>query len=182
MRGSLDLPPISIRRSRIALVAVTAAPPLMGLLIFLLGGGLTMHDPGLLVKAPLVGTIPAVALVVVAPSVMALPLWAFFWGLHLTSYLEIGPDGLTQKVGWKSRSFPWSEVSNFRFREGQKIGQDAVVFDYQASREEMRSLVRGDFILHEGQGRLWPLWEMKAWPLVKLLNQAREKWSGSSRG
>ncbi len=183
MQGSLDRPPITIHRTLVAVAWVTIVPVVLGLLIFVLSGGLQPYH-GTMVRLPFLGAVSALLLLAAFPVAAALPLWAFIGGVHLTSRIEIGPEGFSQKVGWVTRTFAWAEVSNFHTKEliGRRDSQRIVIFDYHSTPEKMHAVLRGDFLLKEGQARLWPHWEIQAWELSKLLTEAQARWQGGGQG
>jgi hypothetical protein len=171
MRGSLDEPPIVLRRRRLNTVILTVAPLILGLIsIFIFGRG-AGSPSGIPLAGPIAGPMVWAAL----PVVLLLPLIVRAWGLHFSSYLEIGPDGLTEKVGRRVRIYPWSKVVRFRvFNSTRPLRENGVRFDCQLPPTMYKEWPMEPLEL--GEDGLWTGWEMGAEPLSKLLNLARRVW------
>ena len=163
MRGSLDEPPIVLRRRRLNTIILTIIEMILGLvsvIIFWRGAG--SPDIPLMTLAAL-------------PVVAFLPLMVRAWGLHFSSYLEIGPDGLTEKVGRRVRNYPWSKVVRFRvYNSARPLRENGVRFDCQLPPTMYKEWPMEPLEL--GEDGLWTGWELGAEPLSKLLNLARRVW------
>lgn len=164
MRGSLDEPPIVLRRRRLNLVILTIVPAVLGF-VSVFGFGL---DTG---SQPMARPMVLAAL----PVVLFLPLVVRAWALHFSSYLKIGPDGLTEKVGRRVRTYPWSKVVRFRvFSSTRPLRENGVRFDCQLPPTMYKEWPMEPLEL--GEDGLWTGWELGAEPLSKLLNLARRVW------
>jgi uncharacterized membrane protein YhaH (DUF805 family) len=89
--------------------------------------------------------------------------------------LEIGPSGLKQTVLWRTKSFAWTDIYNFRTAI---IGltNKVVGFDYLTPQPKGGVLKRLNTALAGVQGTLQPGWEISPEALATLLNEARGQW------
>jgi hypothetical protein len=95
--------------------------------------------------------------------------------------LEIGPSGLVWRSLFRSTSFRWRDVRNFRpYRPTARVRSPHIGFefadDYQPERRGSREAVR-QFTGVEGS--LGGGWEIDAAELVDLLNAAQARWASS---
>lgn len=171
MRGSLDEPPIVLRRRLFGPVILTIVPLILGLICLITFG----RGAGSPAYTPPIGPTVRPMVLAALPVVAFLPLMVRAWGLQFSSYLEIGPDGLTEKVGRRVRIYPWSKVVRFRvFNSARPLRENGVRFDSQLPPTVYKQWPLEPLEL--GEDGLWTGWEMGAEPLSKLLNLARRVW------
>jgi len=92
--------------------------------------------------------------------------------------LEVGPSGLVWRNLFRSTSFRWHDVRDFRpYRPTSKIRSPHIGFDfaddYKPEERGSRAVVRQ---LTGVAGSLGGGWELDAADLANLLNAARARW------
>ncbi len=164
MQGSFDNPPIVIRSSKwktALLLAVCVGFVAIG--IFMLGGAI----PGVIWSAYLG----------VALFGCGIPL--FGWQLLRPDSLELSPAGIVWRSVFKTMSWKWQDVGNFRAYRvffSRQVG-----FDFSASYSGQTRLRATNKSLAGVEGALTGNWEIGPVELAKLLNEARARWAGSGK-
>lgn len=157
MRGSLDSPPIVVDGSRLRAILLAA-----GSLSFVLGGFYVIARSG-----GLAGLVPT--LFFSLTGVVAL------WMVLEPPRLEIGPDGIAQRVLGRTHRLAWSDIHDFR-PASVGVGARAVGFDYLNERPKSGRLRRLTAAITGVEGMLQPGYELEPHRLADLLNHARERW------
>lgn len=157
MDGSLDQPPLIIRRSRAkSLLMLFACAAFAGF------GLLTWRaTDSWLVKAGVV--------------MFGLGCPLFAWELIRQDRLVISPKGLDWLGPWKKRTYSWNDLSEFSIysiRGAKMIGFS------RAGLRGMGSIVgRLNTALTGASGALPGLWEIEPEKVADILNQARSRWA-----
>jgi hypothetical protein len=167
MQGSLDLPPIVIRSSRI-----TAALMLLICAGFVAVGIWIVRDPG---------EDHVAAYLASAFSALGIPL--FMWRLVRPDVLTLTPEGINWRSIFRTSSFRWDEVRDFRsYAPSGKTTTKHVGFDFTPSyRTRQGAFAHTARQLTGVDGSLGGGWELGVTDLADLLNNARARWLRSRR-
>jgi hypothetical protein len=165
MRGNLDNPPVVVRTSR--------WKALWGLLgsIFFVGAAIAI------LRDPAKQSHFWIAYAGAAFFGLGIPI---FIALLLRPHtLEIGPSGLVWRNLFRTESFRWRDVRDFRpYRPSAKVITPAIGFDfaddYKPQQRRFRWVVRQCTGV---AGSLGSGWELNAAELANLLNAARARWA-----
>jgi hypothetical protein len=165
MQGSLDLPPIVIRSSRI-----TAALMLLICTGFVAIGIWIVRDPA-----------EDHVAAYLASAFFALGIPLFMWRLVRPDVLTLTPEGINWRSIFRTSSFRWDEVQDFRpYAPSGKATSKHVGFDFSASYHAQHgALSRTARQLTGVDGSLGGGWELGATDLADLLNNARARWRRS---
>jgi uncharacterized membrane protein YhaH (DUF805 family) len=159
LRGSLDSPPIVVEGSRVRAILLLA-----GSLAFVLGGLYVVAQSGVLA-----GFVPTLFFSLTGAVAL--------WMVLEPPWLEIGPDGIAQRVLGRTHRLSWADIHDFR-PASVGIGARAVGFDYLKAPTSGR-LRRLSAAITGVEGMLQPGYELEPHRLADLLNQARERWIAS---
>ncbi len=159
MRGSLEKPPIVLGRSKRDALIGTLVLLALPIFPFLREMRVTPESET-----------AAKFMIVLSVAGLLLMACQLRW-----TRLEIGPEGISQRVLLKTWKFLWSDISNFQAYVPGSY-QMVVGFDYFPPPERRLSLKSYNRTLAAGRGSLWPGWEVEPEPLADMLNRARSKW------
>jgi uncharacterized membrane protein YhaH (DUF805 family) len=157
LRGSLDSPPIVVDGSRVRAILLAAAS-----LSFVLGGLYVVAQSG-----GLAGLVPTLFFSLTGAVAL--------WMVLEPPRLEIGPDGIAQRVLGRTHRLSWADIHDFR-PASVGIGARAVGFDYLEERRKSGRLRRLSAAITGVEGMLQPGYELEPHRLADLLNHARERW------
>jgi hypothetical protein len=167
MHGSLDAPPIVIRSSRTysALMLVIAA-------VFVAIGAFMLGDPK---------ESATISYLVIIFFGAGIPLFA--WQLIHPSVLTLAPDGMTWRSPFRTLSYQWDDLQNFRpYKPTSKTISKHLGFDFTDSYHAKRGGPYGLAKAMAGvEGALGGGWELGAAELAELLNTARARWAVGRR-
>ncbi len=152
MRGSLDRPPIVVVGSRARAILLAA-----GSLTVVLGGLDVVAQSG-----RLAGLVPTVFFSLTGAVAL--------WMVLEPPRLEIGVDGIAQRVLGRTHRLAWGDIHDFR-PASVGIGARAVGFDYLAERPKSGRLRRLSAAITGVEGMLQPGYELEPHRLADLLNQ-----------
>jgi hypothetical protein len=168
MQGSFDNPPVVVRASRWTAMWMLAVS-----ILFVGGFILMLRDPRL--KEPW-QVIAACA----SALLFGFGIAALARGLLRPSTLEMTPSGLVWRGTFRTTSFPWSDIKDFRpYRPSPRVISRHVGFDFAGQAENRRVVQAARWLTGVG-GSLGGGWELDAAELSELLNSARTRWVASN--
>jgi uncharacterized membrane protein YhaH (DUF805 family) len=163
LRGSIESPPIVVRGSRVRALLLLA-----GSLTFVLGGFYVVARSG-----GLAGLLPTIFFSLTGAVAL--------WMALAPPRLEIGPEGIAQRVLGRTHRLAWSDIHDFR-PTSVGIAARAVGFDYLTAPSKLVPLHRLSAAITGVDGMLQPGYELAPHRLADLLNHARERWIASGEG
>jgi hypothetical protein len=163
MQGSLDQPPIVIRSSQ-----KTSLWMLLASIVFVAGGVLIARDP---TQNPVMGYLG------IAFFGAGIPLFAY--RLIRPDVLTVAPDGITWRTPFRTASWRWDDVRNFRpYAPGGRTISKHLGFDFTDDYHlHSKGLRRTAKTLTGVEGSLGGGWELSAADLADLLTTARTRWT-----
>ena len=163
MQGSLDAPPVIVRKSRAKSLGMLAV---CAVFVAILAWS-AQADPG-----------HDKALSVGGAVFFALGLPLFGWELYRPDRLTLGPDGLAWTGLWRTRRYRWTDLSAFSV---MRIRGSALIGFSQLDRPKANWLAAVNKGILGQEGAFPGLWEISAQEVCDLLNAARDRWGGAAR-
>jgi len=161
MQGSLDAPPLILRKSRAKSLGMLALCATFVALLVWTAQVDPDHDRALAIGGAVF-------------SGLGLPL--FGWELYRPDRLTLGPDGLAWTGPWRTRRYRWTDLSAFSVL---RIRGSALIGFSELNRPKANWLAALNKGLLGQEGGFPGLWEIGPQEVCDLLNAARDRWGGA---
>lgn len=164
MQGSLDQPPIIIRKSRVK-----------SLLMLFVSAALSFGSILLWRDGP---DTPRAWMALPGVFLFGLGVPLFGWELFRPDRLLLSPSGLEWRTVRKTLRYSWEQLSGFSVFSVR--GSKMIGFSVTGSNAPPKLLARFNSALTGNSAALSGLWEIKPENVAELLNSARAKWRSTS--